>query len=565
MRIAGVFGCCVTLLAGCVEMDFGERRLASSVHPSRLEVESFQKQYPELSDRAEQAFKRTLHPLLMKSCGGCHSLSGPKADIPHSDGNLSISFGMASELGLFNLQTPEDSRVFHLDVTHSGLVNIAALPDSPAGPKASVWRSKIESYAALRGALEVSEPLRINCGTYSRFNPGASPVDVLAPGRSFSIARQVENASSYSNVDLSMRLKVAFGASRELVLSGFSLLSNVQASQLLRIEKIKFSLTGSVNPDVEVLTGPFEVRFDGSSEAGSLGATSVTLSSAFEFTTARCNSAGPYAGDGVTFEFVGMRWVPAPSPSPSPSASPSGTPAIDYRPTRKDAAMQVIRSRCLSCHGLGEGTGPVFPKATQIASGNFSQIADSDWINVLIPGKSVAWAVPGQPQNSGLIRRLKPVPGGGPAYLQEPNSVGFVLSLQEIWALNDWIQLMSQADQRTLRFEIPTGNSVSLTGDWNSATQPIRLKRGDKLFVRNLDAAEHAIHTNSNRPFPHQVGNTGACGMSTPCGSSVFTTINPANSLPMQGSDAIYDHLFRDTLNSMGQQRKFNIYMVVDP
>lgn len=550
----------LVLLAGCLQVDFGAPQKSSNASFTQADIEAFHKQYPDLQQRSREAFKLTVHPLLRRSCGGCHAADGngpiEARAIPHSDQNSGIAYSISADRGLFDLRTAENSRVFHMDY-HP--VPFSTLLDSPEGASAPIWLTKIRSYAALRGEVGTTDPVQVSCSVYNQFvSSGGTPVDLPGTAGSISVAGLVENGGSRPNVTLNLQFKIGFSnPPTHYTVSDIRFVSNAPANHLLRIEKIELGLGHSSVASSVLINGPFEVIFNGNGSPIPLSPASqaVQLPAQIDLTSTCASSSSSNAHfDGITFEFRGLSWGEAPAPSPSPSTSPS--PALtDYPSLRRAAAMSVLVQKCSGCHGLGGASGGVFPKAAEMMSGNFQAITDADW--------SAYWVVSGNPGGSRLMTRLQAVANGGPQLSGTNRTMPLgrpAPSLQEVYALNDWILLMGADGAKTFRFEIPTGNSQSSLGDWNSPSQPIQLKVGDKLFVRNLDSVAHAIHTNANRPFPHQTGSTIACSATTPCGSSVFTAINPANSVPMQGSDSIYDHLFRGNGG-----RQFNIYMVVTP
>lgn len=435
-------------------------------------------------------------------------------------------------------------------------IPFAIMPASPEG-SASTWLSKIRSYAALRGEVGTTDPVQISCGVFGQFmSSGGGAVELPRAPSTLSVSALVENASTRPSVSLNLQFKLAFSnPNNHYILSDLRFASNIPSGQILKVERIEIGLGHSSATAAAILSGPFEVNFNGSGAPTALtpAAPSVQIPAQLDLAST-CAGGIPTSAayDGITFEFRGLSWADAPAPTPSPSAS---TSVASYQSIRREGAMRVLIKKCSGCHGLGGNSGGVFPKAAEMLAGTYQAITDSDW--------SAYWVVSGSPSTSRLMTRLQAVANGGPQLAGVQRTMPLnrgAISLQDVYALNDWILLMGSDDAKTFRFEIPTGNSVSALGDWNTVSQPIRLKVGDKLFVRNLDTAAHSIHANNRRPFPHQAGSTAACGAASPCGSTVFTAINPANSIPMQGSDAIYDHLFRDNMG-----RKFNIYMAVTP
>jgi hypothetical protein len=95
-------------------------------------------------------------------------------------------------------------------------------------------------------------------------------------------------------------------------------------------------------------------------------------------------------------------------------------------------------------------------------------------------------------------------------------------------------------------FRIPSG--TGMTGNWNTAQNPIVVFVGQTLRIQNDDTIAHAIHTNG-APFPH--GQDISAG-----GMSDYTVATTYNSDPSPaGTGPLYDHLYQN------QNPRPNIYI----
>lgn len=561
--------CFLSLLvcSSCLQQDFGAPRkstqsmVTSSNELTTEKIDSFQKEYPDFDRRSLEAFKRTVHPLLMKSCGGCHTSTSSSAarSKNHSDSDPEKAHAVASAIGLFDLKNAPNSDIFHLRERHQqgagvDIKNLTGSPFDPSVPgSASLrWVVAIQNYSILLGDLpkrSISRPVALSSELYEAMKKASDSKDrskELPLEGVISVANLPENAAGSGLLNLKFTVSVeADGFYR---VSDLSLQSDV-TTNLLKIEGIdvllngkKISTASSFRPYL-----PYRVFFSSSDKpevftgsAAAMVAPEVDATKCGQGETARCK-------DFFSLEFRGMKWEPrTPSPTPTPPSV-----VTDYPNTRRLAAMTVLKNKCSGCHGLGGNSGGAFPGST-----NLDTATDSTWT------ATMKWVLPGDPTNSPLMQRLTLVSAGGPV-INSTKTKNMpqgrpALSLEEVYALNDWILLMTE--KTTFRFQIPAGTKASSTGNWNTPQSPLSLKIGDTLFVRNLDTFNHAIHTNNSRPFSHQTGETVGCSSSAPCGSSRFSVTTAADSIPepQKTKDQIYDHL-RQT------GKTGSIYLIVKP
>jgi len=548
----------ILVLTSCLQQDFGgpKKSTSASVTTSSEftteKIDAFQKLYPDLQKRSVEAFKITLHPLLMRSCGGCHtSTSSSQArTIPHSDVDPEKAYEMVAAKGLFDLKSATNSDIFHVRDRHLAYgVDLKNLNGSPFDPSASGgaslrWVVAIQNFSILVGDLpksSISKSIALSSTLYGQMKKDNVDKDLPEAGM-ISIANLPENATGGGV--LNFKFTASVEADGYYRISNLTLQSDVTTHQL-KIEGVDVFLNGKKISNASSFRPllPYKVLFTAADKpepftgtAAVMIAPEVDATKCLQNETVRCS-------DLFSFEFRGMKWEPRSSVPPNQM--------VDYRNTRRLAAMTALKNKCSGCHGLGGNSGGAFPGAPNLESST-----DSMWM------AANKWIIPGEPNNSNLMQRLTAVTAGGPTITSTKNKNMPLnrpaISLKEIYDLNDWILLMKDPDKTTFLFQIPSGTKSSTTGNWNTPQSAIQLKVGDTLFLRNLDTSNHAIHTMNGRPFKHQEGETAGCSTGSLCGSSRLSIMDTADSLPepTKTKDTIYDH-------SRESSKAGSIYMVV--
>ena len=510
-------------LSACLQMNIESSRRVAASQPEDLEKTAAEllKNYPNDQERSMEAFRRSVYPVMRGACGSCHVTGGQAAGVPHSDSNLSLAHSTALGKSMFDFKDPSSSHVFHL---HNHPKSMSEISGSPETAEA-VWKRQIQRFAVLRGKVEdlpVTQADEIKQETrdiLAQSNGGA----VVRPSSTtwIDLRKLVQGWDSMPTFSLALQYSIAL-VDGDYEISNLKLKSDVTTFRLA-IDSVDVYLNGNLVSNASGFRRRFEVDFPTAQSA-------VTITTTGERAVIPA-SAEEGAIDKISFRLNGMKWEEKSAPTPTPPP-----PMADYRNERRVAAMRVLQNRCNGCHGLVGPTGGAFPQATDLVN----LATDQEWINAVTPNTRSKWIVAGSPQTSVLMQRLQVVANGGPVIsttLSKNMPQGRApLTLAEVWAVYDWILLMNEP--KTKSFAVQTG---SIQRPWNTPTVPIRMKVGDVFFVRNLDSFEHRIHA-GGRPFQHDPVATPGCAPTVECGSTRRNVTAPGNSIPMQGTDEIYEH-----------------------